>query len=230
MQLMAIQYFRRQARKDPLYVRVMVGMMIVLATLQTIFVNHQSYRDTISRHDGVQDLRGIIEFTIPGKFICVFLITFIAQMFFAARIWTLTKTVCRSARLALIPLVALALLQLVNGCILVHLEATSETFVDLASHTPLLIRATAMQGTATAAADIVITVTLCYLYHVYGSVSTKVHDTVDRLVIYAINRAAATSVCAMLNVFLYYFVSGTYYFIIPALMTSQLYIISVVSV
>ncbi|KAJ2928199.1 hypothetical protein H1R20_g8895, partial [Candolleomyces eurysporus] len=87
-----------------------------------------------------------------------------------------------------------------------------------------------MQGAATAAADIVVTVTLCYLYHVYGSVSSKVRGTVGRLVIYAINRAAATSICAVLSVFLYYFNSGTYYFIVPALMTGQLYIVSVVSV
>lgn len=113
---MTLQYFRNYARKDPIYVRVIIVVMMyvllhspdcgdrqslrshrTLATLQTIFANHQSYRDTISRHDGVQNLGNLIELcvslhpcrtlvlkhlasTIPGKFICVYLNTFIAQM------------------------------------------------------------------------------------------------------------------------------------------------------
>lgn len=227
--ILVLQYFRLHATNDPVYVKVMIAMLLTLATLQSIFIVHQAYDDYITNF-GSTELFGKIIFSVPGKFICVYLTTFVAQIFFATRIWTLTSRIASRVRFVTIPIVSLALLQLIGGSILVALEAKSKDYRELATHTPLLIRSTAIQGSATAACDVVITATLCWVYHRYRSVSDKIDSTIDRLVIYAINRAAATSVCAILSVLLYYFVSGTYYFVIPCMMTGQLYVISAVSV
>lgn len=76
----------------------------------------------------------------------------------------------------------------------------------------LLKRLTGVQGAASALCDVVVTVTLCYLYRAHSSTShryawpssicretgtiadppSRVDSIVDRLVVYAINRAAAT--------------------------------------
>jgi hypothetical protein len=229
--LLALQYFKRHAKADALYVKLTIGAMVLLATLETICINFEMYRNLISKHGAVVTGQPApIEWTLPTKFICVFLITFIAQIFFASRIWVLTQNVGRSARFAIIPIVALAIMQLAAGSVIVNIEATSGTFAELSKHAKTNKAGTAIQGAATAAADIAITVTLCYLYHMHRSVSARVNSIVDRLVIYAINRAAATSICAILSVIFFFMLQGTYYFIIPTLMTGQLYLISAVSI
>ncbi|KAF4619468.1 hypothetical protein D9613_004651 [Agrocybe pediades] len=54
---------------------------------------------------------------------------------------------------------------------------------------------------------------------------------VNKLILYAINRAVATSICAMISTALYYNgSSGSYYFLIPVLAITYLYVISAVSV
>ncbi|TEB27466.1 hypothetical protein FA13DRAFT_1816386 [Coprinellus micaceus] len=224
------QYARRHARKDPLFVKVMIGMMIILATLQNIFINHQLYLDVITNHTETRGLEAPIHFSLGAKFICVYLITFIAQFFFVTRIWTLTKNLARTARFTLIPIIGCALLQVGSGSAIVHYESTSATIAELATHAKWNRTLTAIQGASTAACDIAITATLCYLYQAHRSVSSKVNSAIDRLIIYAVNRAAATSLSATLAVFFYFFINGTYYFVIPTYMTGQLYVISAVSV
>lgn len=228
--IVTIQYARRHARGDPVYVKVLVGMMIVLATLQTIFINHQLYKDIITNHADTRGMQAPIQFSLAAKFLCVYLITFLAQVFFVTRIWNLTKNIARPVRFALIPIVGCALLQVTTGSGIVNIEVTSATIAELSTHAKWNRTLTAIQGASTAACDIAITITLCYLYNAHRSVSTRVGSMVDRLVIYAVHRAAATSLCATLAVFLYFFMNGTYYFIIPTYMTGQLYVISAVSV
>ncbi|KAJ3537522.1 hypothetical protein NMY22_g5552 [Coprinellus aureogranulatus] len=229
--IVTVQYARRHSRGDPLYVKVMVGLMMyagslvfdlrcLLATLQTIFVNHQLYQDVITNHTETRGTAAPIQFSLAAKFLCVYLITFVAQTFFVTRIWTLTKSIARGVRFALIPIVGCALLQVTTGCAIVNIEATSATIAELTTHAKWNRTLTAIQGASTAACDIAITITLCYL----------VNTIIDRLVIYAVHRAAATSLCATLAVFFYFFINGTYYFIIPTYMTGQLYVISAVSV
>ncbi|TEB21019.1 hypothetical protein FA13DRAFT_1819855 [Coprinellus micaceus] len=228
--VVAFQYARRHARSDPLYVKVIIGSMILLATLQTIFINHETYQKVITNHTDTRGLHAPVEFSLAGKFLCVYLITFIAQMFFVTRIWTLTARVSRVTRLALVPIIGFALLQITTGSAIVHLEATSATLAELASHGKWNRVLTAIQGSSTAACDVAITLTLCHLYRAHRSASSRVNSTVDRLVVYAINRAAATSLCATLAILSYFFLGGTFYFVVPTYMTGQLYVISAVSV
>ncbi|KAF5336442.1 hypothetical protein D9611_006600 [Ephemerocybe angulata] len=228
--LVTLQYFRRHSRGDSLYVKLGVSAMIVLATLQTIFVNHEMYRTLIAKHTTPVTRDSPIEWPLAAKFICVYLITFIAQLFFASRIWVLTQNVARWARVSIIFIVGLAITQLVAGSLLVNMEATAGTLAELGKHGKLNKTGTAVQGGATAAADVVITLTLIYLYNLHRSSSQKVNSIVDRLAVYAINRAAATSICAILGVAFFFGLRGTYYFIVPTLMTGQLYVISAVTV
>ncbi|KIJ40782.1 hypothetical protein M422DRAFT_256204 [Sphaerobolus stellatus SS14] len=72
--------------------------------------------------------------------------------------------------------------------------------------------------------------TPCCVFHSHRSGLKRTDSLVNRLKIYAINRAIATSVCAFLTPFLYYFFSGTRYFLVPMLTNTHLYVISAVSI
>ncbi|KAF6756335.1 hypothetical protein DFP72DRAFT_1116504 [Ephemerocybe angulata] len=225
-------YFRRNAKGDPVYLRLLILLMIVLATLQTIFVNHQFYRDTISKHGAPASVLGLIEPSLPGKFLCILL-----------RYEDLGLDQERSAsgppgdctyRRTCYHTTWIGELQASDVGRdfgyedIVHIEATAKTFVRLSDYVDPV--ASIVQAAATAAGDAIITFTLIYVYQMHRSGSQKTNSVIDRLVIYAINRAAATSICAILNVVFFIRVNGTYYFLVPALMTSQLYVISAVSI
>ncbi|TFK22026.1 hypothetical protein FA15DRAFT_706743 [Coprinopsis marcescibilis] len=228
-------YFKTKSSKDPLYIQLLLGAMLVPATLQIVFTTHQSYFDLIINIESVQrDLRGReLTFSVPGKFICVYVTTFLAQCFFAVHIWTIASRVSSRLRFFVIPVVLTALLQLVAGSIQAHLQVTSPTFRILGSTGPILVPVTAIQASATAGCDLIITTALCLIYLKYSGSAffeSGMPIAITKLAVFAIHRAAATSICAILSILLYYLQSGSNRFVIPCLMTGQLYLISVVSV
>ncbi|KIJ29839.1 hypothetical protein M422DRAFT_268713 [Sphaerobolus stellatus SS14] len=109
-------------------------------------------------------------------------------------------------------------------------RGTSKTFSNLTLKTGSLIDETIIQGAGSAACDILISISLCWVFDAHRSGNKRTDSLIDRLMFYAINRGIATSVCALLGVFLYNFVSGTYYFLIPLLANTHLYVISTISI
>ncbi|TFK17134.1 hypothetical protein FA15DRAFT_661667 [Coprinopsis marcescibilis] len=93
----------------------------------------------------------------------------------------------------------------------------SKSYPVMYERVSLTIRSMYINGTATAACDILITIALVVILR-----STKVNATrrtktlLEKLVIYAINRGIVTSVFALLSIFLYDFASGTFYFMLTA--------------
>ncbi|KIJ28038.1 hypothetical protein M422DRAFT_270727 [Sphaerobolus stellatus SS14] len=108
--------------------------------------------------------------------------------------------------------------------------AISKTFSGLKSSKDVLIEATTLQGATTAACDILISISLCYVFHSYRSGIKRTDSLINHMIIYAINRGIVTSICALLGVFLYYFVPYTYYFLIPMFVNGHLYVVSAVSI
>ncbi|KAJ3531527.1 hypothetical protein NMY22_g8114 [Coprinellus aureogranulatus] len=172
-------------------------------------------------------------------------IPFVAQVFFATRIWILTKRVVRRTRFAIIPVVSCedsasnvvsnfvassshslsfnSLPEPLLECLriaVVYIEASSATVAEMTADDYWLTLSFPKVGFASSSSEAFI----------IDPPVLRVDSIVDRIVIYAINRAAATSLCAILSVLTYFLLSGTYYFIVPTLMTGQLYVISVVSV
>ncbi|KAF9526363.1 hypothetical protein CPB83DRAFT_908473 [Crepidotus variabilis] len=107
--------------------------------------------------------------------------------------------------------------------------ASSRYYSALRLKAELLVKTTAIQGGAAALCVLLISATLCYIFHFHRSGNKRTDSIVNKLIIYAIERAIATSLCAILSVLLYYFCSGTYYFLIPQLANTHLYLISAVS-
>ncbi|KIJ44972.1 hypothetical protein M422DRAFT_251606 [Sphaerobolus stellatus SS14] len=156
---MVIQYFKRQAKRDTIALKITIFLLILLATLETIFTSHRLY-DTFIINMGNLDPNGPVLFSVPGANACIYLTAFVAQLFFASRIWSVSNILGSRLRFMIVPVILLALLQ----------------------------------------------------------------------IIYAINRGIVTSICALLSVFLCEFVSRTYYFMIPQLANTHLYVISAVSI
>jgi hypothetical protein len=86
-----------------------------------------------------------------------------------------------------------------------------------------------VQAAAAATGDIVITAVLCYLLNDSRTGVGRTNTIINKLIKYAINRGAMTSVCALLNLVFFVSLPETFVFMVPLLPSGQLYVISVVS-
>ncbi|KIJ40055.1 hypothetical protein M422DRAFT_257125 [Sphaerobolus stellatus SS14] len=257
-----LQYFKLQSKRDTNALKITIFLLITLATLETIFASHQLY-DTFIINTGNpalidriplqvtsflvsrlnHDLFSVFS-SVPGENACTYLNAFVAQLFFASRIWSVSKSLHSRVRLMAVPVYSklASTIDLLghHGSFfrfnedglnaLVSIEAISKTFSNLTLKTGTLITVTTLQGATAAACDILISISLCYVLHSHRSGIKRTDSLINRMMIYAINRGIATSICALLGVILYCFVSGTYYFLIPLLATTHLYVISAVSI
>ncbi|KAF8904082.1 hypothetical protein CPB84DRAFT_1773358 [Gymnopilus junonius] len=129
-------------------------------------------------------------------------------MFFVSRIWMITKKIFTYT----VPVVVLSFIQLGAGMAQTFLVSIYGNYSAL-QYTE---RVSSTQAEATAACDVVITSILCWVLHDARSTIRKSFDgrlpyqyaqeksintesTINHLVLYAIERGAATSACALLN-------------------------------
>ncbi|KAF4574342.1 hypothetical protein EYR36_005675 [Pleurotus pulmonarius] len=126
---------------------------------------------------------------------------FIAQLFFASRIW-----------------IARAGYTLVQS-----------SYLRLPSSV-LHLRFMSVQTGTTALADILSSIGLCYTLQSSRSGISRTDAVIGKLMKYSIHRAIATTAAAVLTVALLVSISQTTAFMIPLLVSGQLYVISVVSI
>ncbi|KIJ44985.1 hypothetical protein M422DRAFT_251624 [Sphaerobolus stellatus SS14] len=232
---MVLQYFKLEAKRDTSVLKFTILLLITLTTLQTIFTVHELYNTFIisAGNPALMDritlqLRAINKLTAgnrehmhaPTLSHSLLNYSSLAEFGQSARVFTVD----------LIPQILLGLLQMGAGLALVSIEATSKTFSGLGSRIDLVRKVMILQGAATAACDILISISLCYVLHSHRSGIKKTDSLINRMIIYAINRGIVTSICALLGAFLYYFTPDTYYFLIPSLANAYLYVISAVSI
>jgi len=227
--LMVLQYFKRDAKRDLMTVKMTVVVLSILATLETAFACHQIYDLFITkRADGA--LSNIIVSSVPGKYMCAYITAFVAQLFFACCIWIVGRNLGSRLRYYAGLAILLALLQISAGLAQSIVMATSKLYSTMTMRTGLLVETTAIQGAAAALCDITISTTFCYLFRSQKSGIPKTDSMINKVMIYAINRAILTSFLAVSGVILYYFCSGTYYFQIPLFANTHIYVISVVGI
>ncbi|KAG2003819.1 hypothetical protein CC2G_004392 [Coprinopsis cinerea AmutBmut pab1-1] len=240
--IITLQYFRRFGRNDPLALKGTVALLICSATVETTASAHQTYDSFITKF-GRQELLNEIVPSVTIEFLFVpsshnaslqrgyGKVCFMANTYVeAADTVEVGKHFGFKFQWLTIPVIALAFLQLGAGIAQVSLMIKSKLYSTLDQHTATLVKVTTMQGVAAAICDILITVVLCWAFHSHRSGTRRTNSLVDKLIIYAINRGSATSICALLNVLLYYFASGTFYFLIPLQATTHFYVISAVTV
>ncbi|TEB21422.1 hypothetical protein FA13DRAFT_1779278 [Coprinellus micaceus] len=244
---MVLRYLSSHSRNDPLWIKIVVCALGVLATLETAFTDHWMYQYFILDQSAL-DHRGVIYFSIPAKTICVFLVAFLSQMFYASRIWRVGSRFETRLRWAVIPIAMLSLLQLGGGLIQVVIMTKSKLWSVLNELVWYNIRSMYIHGCSAAACDILITATLVTILRRTEANATRrcvpsgplilapdpsfgyrTKSLLERLIVYAINRGAVACILALLAILLYDLASGTLYYLIPFSSNTQVYVISVVS-
>ncbi|KAF7972402.1 hypothetical protein HWV62_18054 [Athelia sp. TMB] len=91
------------------------------------------------------------------------------------------------------------------------------------------IAVTTIQSAAAAACDFSITVILCVLLHSSRTGIKSTDALLDKLIAYAINRGALTTLAAFLNMLLFVLRPEAFIFMVPLLPSCHLYAISVIT-
>lgn len=227
---MIAHYFFRHSRSDSWWIKTTIAILGILVTLEAAFANHQMYIAFVTNHNAGPAALDVIPVSMPAKTACIFLAAFFAQIFYASRIWKLGGLFESRFRHAFYPIVALAILQLGGGLIQVVVMCIAKTNTEMWKLVELNIRSMYINGVATAACDVLITVALVMIFRsTERNATRRTQSLVEKLVKYTINRGIITSVFAILSILLYDFASGTLYYLIPFSSNTHVYIISVIS-
>ncbi|KAF4619931.1 hypothetical protein D9613_004666 [Agrocybe pediades] len=229
--LLILQYFKSHAKSDPWHVKMTVGILGLLVTLVSVFVSFQLYDMLITRPRRMDmALADEIGFYIIGEYICEALTAVITQIFFAIRIWKVGKNLSSALRYIALPVVVLSCMQLGCGLVQVVVFQKTKFFSRLSDHQLLLNQTTTIQSTSSILCDVSISLGFSIILHSHRSGIQRTNSLVNKLILYAINRAVATGVCAIISTALIFKQSTTYYSLIPLLAICYLYVISTVSV
>jgi hypothetical protein len=227
--VLALQYYKRFASKDRILVRLAVTLLMLLVTLEAIFVSHLLYTSFILDNNSPAKL-GLIPLSTPGAAACVFFTAFFAEIFYATCIWSVCKVVNSRLRFMIIPIVFLALMGIASALAFTIYLAQTHTSSSTMRIPGYLSRTQACQASATALADILISVTLCIVFRRNRAEFKGSESLINKITMYAINGAIATSFSAIWTAFCINLFSGTYYFRIFLYVTPMFYVFSILSI
>ncbi|KAF8978688.1 hypothetical protein BDQ17DRAFT_1382646 [Cyathus striatus] len=127
-------------------------------------------------------------------------------VFYATRIWNLTGHLAKHYQLLTYPVILLALLQVGKG--------NPKTFPNPIMIPSIPSKMIVLQGVSAATCDVAIATSFSFIFQSNRSgINSRTHSLLSKFIIYAINRAAVTSVCALLTIFLYHYLLGAYCYI-----------------
>ncbi|TFK48121.1 hypothetical protein OE88DRAFT_544486 [Heliocybe sulcata] len=215
--LLASQYFQRYPN-DPLSSRLTVLSMAVVMTVQICTYFAWVYYAFIDSFGQFTKIDIMIPFAVT-QLLAIYIVAFISQCFFAVRVWRLSHhNIWLTGWVAL-----LAGLQITAGIAQTTLSAKVGRFSALASTE----RVTTIQSAATAACDLSITIILITLFHTSRTGIKRTDTLLNRLIVFAINRGALTTLAAFFNMLFFVVFPATFIFMLPLLPSGQLYLISV---
>ncbi|KAF8987173.1 hypothetical protein BDQ17DRAFT_574443 [Cyathus striatus] len=194
-----MQYLRQYGKTDPMVVKGTVCFLMVMATLETIFTNHQTYAYFI---DGFGDMANLNNIVLQAKYLFVYITSFVSQLFFSGSIWIISSSLGPRNRLLVVPVLLLAATQFTAGIIQVSMMWRAKTFAKLGiGKHAVHLRILSIQAGGTAACDLLITIILVYIFRKTNTAEHRTKSLLDKLINYALNRAAATCFCAFCTVF-----------------------------
>ncbi|KAF8990897.1 hypothetical protein BDQ17DRAFT_1413890 [Cyathus striatus] len=181
---MALQYFKCHSSGDTLWVKAMVFLLVIWPRLKL---------SAMGKYLGIECF----------KFI-KYLTAFIAQLFYILRQSISTNTLNGSNQWSLdetlsifaYPVVILSCTQVASDIAQVVMMGHAKTFLNFGRMTYITFKVMIVQGVSAAANQ--------------SEINSRTHSLLTKFIIYAINRAAATRVCALLTVFMFHYLSGTY--------------------
>ncbi|KAJ7502709.1 hypothetical protein B0H11DRAFT_1979654 [Mycena galericulata] len=218
--IIVMQYFRKYSKKDPLLIQTTVAILVTITTIHALFLSIQDFKDFILLFGNFEG-QDVMFWETYVMLCATFLVAFVAQMFYASRIWILSKRDWRYVT----PVVFLALLQLSFGIAQTVEVVKVHRYSKLAT---TVVTSTA-QGAATAACDVTITAILFFILRAARTGVRRTDSALDKMIIYAFNRGAMTSLMALLQLIFFITKPGTFFFTLFLLPSSHVYVISVCS-
>ncbi|KAJ3805382.1 hypothetical protein EV368DRAFT_68051 [Lentinula lateritia] len=207
------QYFYLHSGKDSKLIKGTIVALGSLGTLQFTFISHQMYIDFVTRFNAPASLDFIV-FTAPSQLLFIYLTAFIAQW------WILFNTEDQQ-NLHITAFLQAGFGQSRKGTVSYDLTCSNSdwSFQFAALYSYLKSELTGNPMLYSSGIKI----------WTEKVIELQTNGIINKMIIYAINRGAVTSISALLNMILFVSVPGTFIFMIPLVPSCPLYVISVVS-
>ncbi|KIY71215.1 hypothetical protein CYLTODRAFT_419066 [Cylindrobasidium torrendii FP15055 ss-10] len=213
--LQAWLYFRKFSKRDSIWVKGCVGAVLVFDTIQVVMITVSVYKYVITNHGNSAHL-AVLEKTLIAELYFSGPIALLTQVFYAYRIYALSKSFILAG--------LVVLLGLASFIILYTYSTMCMGFSMLAELIgPLATQLTMANTAITALCDISITVIMIVCLQRSKTGFRRSTDILNRLIIFVFNTGIPTTLCAIIafamvkgepytNLFmLFYLLMGRFY-------------------
>ncbi|KAI0356761.1 hypothetical protein OH77DRAFT_1422963 [Trametes cingulata] len=217
--ILQMYFYFRWYHDDRLWIKLLVAFLGVLDTLSTIFMAHADYINTVTNF--AEPFKAIkLVWSFSGIEILAVVTAFVVQLYFAHRIWALS----RGNYLLVGSILFFSFVGLVLGVVVTALLITigHDSVLYISSRNIRVV--CAASDACMAACDFLITGGLCWYLHGGRSGRKGFNSVIDKLMIYAINRGALTGVCQLLHLVTLYCLPGRFIFVPFTMIECKLYV------
>ncbi|KAF8997300.1 hypothetical protein BDQ17DRAFT_1511624 [Cyathus striatus] len=158
---MALRYYKYHSKGDTILVKGVVALLLISGSFEVVCTSYQMYDYFVLKFG-----RKNYSVVAMGKYLGIYFTAFVAQLFYASRIWTVTGHMSRKFRYLTYPVVALSVLQIASGIAQVLLLSQSEIFSGICDkNSNAIFKVMIVQGVSTAACDMAITASFSFIFH-----------------------------------------------------------------
>ncbi|KAF7373848.1 hypothetical protein MSAN_00596700 [Mycena sanguinolenta] len=176
-------------RRDPSYLKVLVLATLLLDTLHMVLISHVVYHYLITNYYNREELQ-VVVWSITTEALPTSLTTVLVQLFYASRVYKATEGNF------LLTGVILLLVAGASGCGIAWVTlalSKIHTYHRLLRLSPLAMIINALSS----AADVLITLTLCYKLYKSQAKPLRNETFLNRVVLITINTGLLTTLCAL---------------------------------
>jgi len=188
--LQGIYYFRTYLR-DPWYLKLLSGVLLILDSLTTIFPAHVLYTYLI-KDFGTVPKASSQPWSLNAENFVLGIITLLVQCFYAHQIWAVSKQ----------RILVGVMIFLIIATFAFRFEIAVDVWKkpsDLLGTDPKVIVPSSLSVGVGALVDIFITASLCWFLHSNRTGIKQTEKLIDTLIIIAINRALLTTIAQISN-------------------------------
>ncbi|KAJ7348455.1 hypothetical protein DFH08DRAFT_866007 [Mycena albidolilacea] len=216
--LQTVLYFTRY-RRDPVYLKALVFVTLILETLHMILIMHAVYYYLITNYYKTSELQ-VVVWSVAIEAVPTGLTAALVQSFYAFRVYRISA---KDVRLTGVILLLVGATSACGTAWVILALSKYPSYDRLRTISPLAISINALSTSA----DVVITATLCYMLHKSRAQSLADESFLSRLILFTINTGLMTSLCAVAALISIVFSPNTliyasFYFCVGRLYTNAL--------
>ncbi|KAF7326816.1 hypothetical protein MSAN_02497100 [Mycena sanguinolenta] len=209
---------------DVASVKRMVLLVLVLETIQIVFFFRSSYFRFVEQFGQIQT---DLIWADSLQLLAAYLSAFTVQLYFASRIYSLTKTHGKFslAAFGLYTILLLSVVQIVAGVVQTVWSYELGSYLKLGETKAI----TTLQSAASFACDVLITVYLYLFLKSHKGNVKKTNSMINMLILDAVNRGILTALSSCLNMVLFLAKPDTFWFFLGLAPSSKLFMNSMLS-